>query len=165
VTEVVVHFVFPPDGYRLLGAAIRAADLAEKERLPSFDDYARGIERDERGFERDGVSFRRRALSVEAMLRWLDGEGLLPDRRGRERYVRAIYGENPLRKRYRKGMLLAFGDGGDTRWDGEPEASNTNDWFAKLDGQRRAAAARAREGDGEYYSPWGNWRAVWRPGS
>jgi hypothetical protein len=165
MTAAVVHFVFSRADYDLLRRAIEVAGV--RETLGEYGDYVREVERDERGFERDGVVFRRWALSVEAMLRWLHDRGLLPDRKGREKYVFAVHGPSPLRRRYRKGMLLAWGSG-DVRSDVEPEASNVNGWYAKLDASRRVAAARrweeAEAADGRY-SPFGDWRSRWAPGS
>ncbi len=165
MVSVVKLFFFSPSDYALLQQAVVAADLPRREALAPYVDYVRDVERDARGLEGDGVVVQRRVINVEAMLRWLSVEGLLPDRRGRERYVRAVHGPSPLRRRYRGGMLLAWADGGDTHWDGEPEASNTNDWYARLDAQLRAAVARkAAEADGGRYNPWGDWKSRWRPG-
>jgi hypothetical protein len=165
MTTVVKNFVFSPEGYRLLQEAIAAAGLRRRENLPPFADYLAEQDRFARGLEVDGVVVTRRVVNVGAMLVWLNDRGLPPDERSRGKYVTALFGESPLRRR-RRGMLMAWGDGSDAHWDGEPEASNANDWYARLDAQRRAAVARkAAEADDGRYHPWGDWKSRWQPGS
>jgi hypothetical protein len=166
MTRVVKYFVFSPEGYRLLADAIAAAGLRRRERLPEWDDYLADTDRFARGLEGDGVVVQRRLVDVERMLEWLNDHGLDPAERSRGKYVRARYGDSPLRRR-RRGVLMAWGDGGDTHLDGVPEASGS-DWYARLDASRRAASARAfeeRQVPGGTYSPWDDWRSRWAPGS
>jgi hypothetical protein len=134
------HLVFSAGGHRLLNEAIVAAGLPKKERLPSFEDYTLRIERNERQLERDAIMFQRRVVPAQRMLDWLDDHGLLPDERGRRKYTRVAFGEDPVRRRFRRrGMLMAWGSGPDSHMDGPPEASVSSDWHAKVMADRRPA--------------------------
>jgi len=129
------HLVF--SDHRLLNSAIAAAGLPEKERLPS--DYMGEVERHERQLERDGIMFQRLIVPVQRMLDWLDDHGLLPDERGRRKYTRVAFGEDPVRRRFRRrGMLMAWGSGPDSYMAGAPEAV-AHSWHAKLMADRRPA--------------------------
>jgi hypothetical protein len=156
MTEVIRHLVFSPSGYRLLEDAIAAARLPKKEKLCVYADYIADQDRRALELEEGDVVVQRRPIDVKSMLTWLDDQRLKPDKRGRNRYLRAFFGENPIKRRWRRGMQAAWSDrsqsrldmlvvwpnGPDSHWVGKPEASDPNDdWLARVEADRRKAVA------------------------
>ncbi len=90
---------FSPSGYRRLRQAIEAAGLPKKERLGSpYERYMADKDRERDALEKEGVMAMRTMVDVERMLVEINEQGRLPDEASRARYLRSVYGGNPLRR-------------------------------------------------------------------
>jgi len=156
MTETVRHFRLSPSGYRLLQAAIVAAGLKKRERLPPWEEYVDDLERTASELEEQDIVVLPTMIDVHRMLTEISEQGLRPDAKARAEYTRSVYGDNPLtrirkRRRWREkhglsrdegprsGTLVCWQDGTDSRWERYEESPEPARWLDDA----KAAVVRA----------------------
>ncbi len=151
---------YSPDGWRWLRKAIEAAGLPKKERLPPYEEYLAAFDRENRELEDQGVMIQLVPIDVPRMLEWIDEQGLEATAAAREQYLRARYGDSPMRRlrktrrrcerdgvdprELRKAGMLTCWRSGDSRWCGTATRPSRRRWrrSGRLKGRPRLRNGR-----------------------
>lgn len=132
VGQVVGQVWYTPQSFSVLNAAIIAAGLRKRDQLPTYAKFVAEFDRTTAQLEERGIMSKRVSINAASLLEWCADHGLSPDAEARAQYIRAAYGNNPLRKllnmrkrakaagidyrdHQRSGMLCCW-DAGDSRW-------------------------------------------------